>query len=183
MGSKWGSNEGIRIGDIFACWCGPYVDRPETNYYQVTALRGRTQVVLRPLRIHLAVQSSLTWFVVSSQNGVSLLYSTRGPQTLSFFAQLIVPYPKNSWIPCCCCSAGRPPNSLAAWSIYTVCLCPKDGSENISGTVIPSFSTIRSIVSDRRLPRPLRYSWREDFGKSNRFAIASSDIFSLSLYS
>ena len=51
MGSKWGSNEGIRIGDIFACWCGPYVDRPETNYYQVTALRGRTQVVLRPLRM------------------------------------------------------------------------------------------------------------------------------------
>ena len=50
MGSKWGSNEGIRIGDIFWCWCGPYADQPASDYYQVVALRGKTQVVLRPLR-------------------------------------------------------------------------------------------------------------------------------------
>ena len=37
--------------------------------------------------------SSLTWFALSSLNGVSLLHSTRRLQTLSFlFAQLIVPY-------------------------------------------------------------------------------------------
>lgn len=48
MGRKWGSNESIRIGDIFECisvlssWA-----RPE--YYQVVALRGRTQVVLRAI--------------------------------------------------------------------------------------------------------------------------------------
>lgn len=50
MGQKWGSNKGIHIGDIFECWCGPYAGRPDSDYYQVAALRGRTQVVLRPLR-------------------------------------------------------------------------------------------------------------------------------------
>lgn len=50
MGSKWGSNEDIHIGDIFQCWFGPYVGQPDSDYYQVAALRGRTQVVLRPLR-------------------------------------------------------------------------------------------------------------------------------------
>lgn len=50
MGSKWGSNKDIRVGDIFECWCGPYMDRPDSDYYQVVALRGKTQVVLRPLR-------------------------------------------------------------------------------------------------------------------------------------
>ena len=35
----------------------------------------------------------MTWFAVSTLNGVSLLHSTRGLQTLSsLFAQLIVPY-------------------------------------------------------------------------------------------
>lgn len=49
MGRKWGSNESIRIGDIFECisvlssWA-----RPE--YYQVVALRGRTQVMLHAIR-------------------------------------------------------------------------------------------------------------------------------------
>lgn len=51
MGSKWGSNEDIHIGDIFQCWFGPYVGQPDSDYYQVAALRGRTQVVLRPLRM------------------------------------------------------------------------------------------------------------------------------------
>lgn len=59
MGSKWGSNEGICIGDIFACWCGPYVARPETDYYQVAALRGRTQVVLRPLRMEMFINEGI----------------------------------------------------------------------------------------------------------------------------
>ena len=51
MGKKWGSNEGIRIGDIFECWGSPYLDQPDSNYYQVVALRGKTQVVLRPLQM------------------------------------------------------------------------------------------------------------------------------------
>lgn len=51
MGNKWGSNEGIRIGDIFECLCGPYLGNPDSDYYQVAALRGRTQVALRPLRM------------------------------------------------------------------------------------------------------------------------------------
>lgn len=50
-GWKWGSNEDIRIGDIFECWGGPYISPPDSNYYQVVARRGRTQVVLRPLRM------------------------------------------------------------------------------------------------------------------------------------
>lgn len=48
---KWGSNEGIRIGDIYEYWYSPYIDQADSNYYQVVALRGRTQVVLRPLRM------------------------------------------------------------------------------------------------------------------------------------
>jgi len=59
MGSKWGSNEDIHIGDIFQCWFGPYVGQPDSDYYQVAALRGRTQVVLRPLRRHRRGQSSV----------------------------------------------------------------------------------------------------------------------------
>lgn len=51
MGNKWGSNEGIRVGDIFECLCGPYLGNPDSDYYQVASLRGRTQVVLRPLRM------------------------------------------------------------------------------------------------------------------------------------
>lgn len=45
MGRKWGSNEGIHIGDIFKCvWeLGTWY---REEYYQVVALRGRTQVVL-----------------------------------------------------------------------------------------------------------------------------------------
>lgn len=50
MGQKWGSNEGIHIGDIFECMYCPYLEQPGSDYYQVVALRGRTQVVLRPLR-------------------------------------------------------------------------------------------------------------------------------------
>lgn len=50
MSGKWGSNEGIHIGDIFYCWHGPYVSEPDSDYYQVVSLRGRTQVVLRPIR-------------------------------------------------------------------------------------------------------------------------------------
>ena len=50
MGNKWGSNEGIRVGDIFECLRGPYLGDPDSDYYQVAALRGKTQVALRPLR-------------------------------------------------------------------------------------------------------------------------------------
>ena len=50
MGQKWGRNEGIHIGDIFECLNGPYLSNPDSDYYQVVALRGKTQVVLRPLR-------------------------------------------------------------------------------------------------------------------------------------
>ena len=50
MGNKWGSNEDIRVDDIFECLCGPYLGNPDSAYYQVAALRGRSQVALRPLR-------------------------------------------------------------------------------------------------------------------------------------
>lgn len=46
MNHKWASNKGIQIGDIYRCdtfWG----ERPE--YYEVTALRGRTQVVLHAI--------------------------------------------------------------------------------------------------------------------------------------
>lgn len=50
MGNKWGSNEGICVGDIFECMFGPYLGAPDSDYYQVAALRGRTQAAFRPLR-------------------------------------------------------------------------------------------------------------------------------------
>jgi len=59
MGNKWGSNEGIRTGDIFGCWYGPYVVRPDSDYYQVAALRGKTQVVLRPLRMETYINEGI----------------------------------------------------------------------------------------------------------------------------
>lgn len=64
---KWGSNKGIRIGDIFECWGSPYLDQPDSDYYQVVALRGKTQVVLCPLQIEtyinegIAEDSPLHW--------------------------------------------------------------------------------------------------------------------------
>lgn len=59
MGKKWGSNEGIHVGDIFACWAGPYGGQPDSDYYQVTALHGKTQVVLRPLRMERYIQEGI----------------------------------------------------------------------------------------------------------------------------
>ena len=59
MSKKWGSNEGIRIGDIFWCWCGPYVGQPDSDYYQIVALRGKTQVVLRPLRMETYINDGI----------------------------------------------------------------------------------------------------------------------------
>lgn len=59
MGKKWGSNEGICIGDIFECWSGPYLDQPDSDYYQVVALRGKTQVVLRPLRMETYINEGI----------------------------------------------------------------------------------------------------------------------------
>lgn len=59
MGKKWGSNEGIRIGDIFECWYGPYLDRPDSDYYQVVALRGKTQMVLRPLQMETYINEGI----------------------------------------------------------------------------------------------------------------------------
>lgn len=48
MGRKWGSNEDIHVGDIFDCIASasPFA-RPD--YYQVVALKGRTQVVLHAI--------------------------------------------------------------------------------------------------------------------------------------
>jgi len=54
MGKKWGSNEDIHIGDIFRCY---ELDRPE--YYQVTALRGSTQVVLRAIESETYIQEGI----------------------------------------------------------------------------------------------------------------------------
>ena len=45
MGKRWGSNEDIHIGDIFNC--EGLIPRPD--YYQVVALRGKTQVVLHAI--------------------------------------------------------------------------------------------------------------------------------------
>ena len=62
MGKKWGSNEDIHIGGIFCCYADSW---PE--YYQVTALRGRTQVILHAVRSEIyinegiAESSSLYW--------------------------------------------------------------------------------------------------------------------------
>lgn len=67
MGKKWGSNEDIRIGDVFECWDGPDMLQPDSDYYQVVALRGKTQVVLRPLQMEtyinegIAEDSPLHW--------------------------------------------------------------------------------------------------------------------------
>ena len=66
MGKKWGSNEDIRIGDIFDCIVSENLwARPE--YYQVVALRGRTQVILHAGRSEtyinegISEDSSLHW--------------------------------------------------------------------------------------------------------------------------
>lgn len=59
MRKKWGSNEGIHVGDIFECWAGPYGGKPDSDYYQVTALRGKTQVLLRPLRTERYIQEGI----------------------------------------------------------------------------------------------------------------------------
>lgn len=59
MSKKWGSNEDIRIGDIFWCWCGPYAGQPDSDYYQIVALRGKTQVVLRPLRMETYINDGI----------------------------------------------------------------------------------------------------------------------------
>ncbi len=52
MGKKWGSNEGIQIGDVFRC-SRPFFFAPagaeRAEHYQVTALKGKTQVVLHAI--------------------------------------------------------------------------------------------------------------------------------------
>ncbi len=57
MGKKWGSNEDIHIGDIFSSW-GAEPGRP--TYYQVTALRGSTQVVLRAIEEETLIQEEIS---------------------------------------------------------------------------------------------------------------------------
>lgn len=58
MDHKWGSNKGIQIGDIYRCEVSNcWRDRPE--YYEVTALRGRTQVVLRAIRSEEFIQEGI----------------------------------------------------------------------------------------------------------------------------
>lgn len=49
MGKKWGSNENIHIGDIFDCYEPNVLRDTRPEYYQVVALRGRTQVVLHAI--------------------------------------------------------------------------------------------------------------------------------------
>lgn len=57
MGKKWGSNADIRIGDIFSCSdsCDFY-----ENYYQVVALKGKTQVVLRAIESESYINKGIT---------------------------------------------------------------------------------------------------------------------------
>lgn len=57
MNHKWGSNEDIHVGDIFNCWSFTSA-RPE--YYQVVALRGRTQVVLHAIRSETYTQEGIS---------------------------------------------------------------------------------------------------------------------------
>lgn len=59
MGKKRGSNEDIRIGGIFECWDGPDMLQPDSDYYQVVALRGKTQVVLRPLQMEIYINEGI----------------------------------------------------------------------------------------------------------------------------
>ena len=59
MGKKWGSNEDIHVGDIFHCDCVcSSSGRP--HYYQVVALRGRTQVVLHAIRSETYTQEGIS---------------------------------------------------------------------------------------------------------------------------
>ena len=78
MGKKWGSNEDIRVGDIFRSddiyWsCG----RP--TYYQVVALRGKTQVVLHAIRSETYTQEGI------SEDGPLYFYRTRTRPLLGQF--------------------------------------------------------------------------------------------------
>ena len=50
MGKKWGSNEDIHVGDIFHCYSAGIPSSGRPKYYQVVALRGKTQVVLHAIR-------------------------------------------------------------------------------------------------------------------------------------
>lgn len=61
MGRKWGSNEGIHIGDIFKCneECAWYCPYTHEEYYQVVALRGRTQVVLNAIRSEICINEGI----------------------------------------------------------------------------------------------------------------------------
>lgn len=71
MNHKWGSNEDIHVGDIFRCenvWMSPS-GRPE--YYQVVALRGKTQVVLHAVRSETYTQEGI------SEDGPMHYYRTR----------------------------------------------------------------------------------------------------------
>lgn len=71
MGKKWGSNEDIHVGDIFRCenvWMSPS-GRPE--YYQVVALRGKTQVVLHAVQSETYTQEGI------SEDGPLYFYRTR----------------------------------------------------------------------------------------------------------
>ena len=79
MGKKWGSNEDIRVGDIFRCenvWIDPS-GRPK--YYQVVALRGRTQVVLHAVRSETYTQEGI------SEDGPLYFYRTRTRPLLGQF--------------------------------------------------------------------------------------------------
>ena len=57
MGRKWGSNKDIHIGDIFSS--EDYGTNCRREYYQVVALRGRTQVVLRAIHSETYINESI----------------------------------------------------------------------------------------------------------------------------
>lgn len=78
MGKKWGSNEDIHVGDIFRC-NGGMISSGRPEYYQVVALRGRTQVVLHAVRSETFTQEGI------SEDGLMHCYRTRTRPLLGQF--------------------------------------------------------------------------------------------------
>ena len=60
MGKKWGSNEDIHVGDIFRCNDTGMIFSGRPEYYQVVALRGKTQVVLHAVRSETYTQEGIS---------------------------------------------------------------------------------------------------------------------------
>lgn len=62
MGKKWGSNEDIRVGGIFRFRCDSFhmLYSGRSEHYQVVALRGKTQVVLRAVQSETYTQEGIS---------------------------------------------------------------------------------------------------------------------------